>query len=71
MYVCICVGVTDKDIKAAIDAGHNTLSDLMFETGAGLGCGTCRNTLEQMIIDANGCAYREVINVDIPVIKSF
>lgn len=41
MYVCICHGVTEKDIQKAAKAGANTLQDVKQMTGCGTGCGTC------------------------------
>lgn len=71
MYICICVGITDVEIRKAIDDGHDTLDKLMYETGAGLGCGTCRSTLEDIINEYDTGGYRDLLNLDIPVIKSF
>ncbi|MGY3266994.1 bacterioferritin-associated ferredoxin [Lysobacter sp. HA35] len=41
MYVCICNGVTDRDIRQAAEAGCRTLPELTMRTGAGATCGSC------------------------------
>ncbi len=41
MYVCICHGVTEKDIQMAAKKGANTLHDIKQLTGCATGCGTC------------------------------
>ena len=41
MYICICHAVTDTAIRAAIDNGATSLSDLGFRTGCGTQCGSC------------------------------
>jgi len=41
MYVCICHGVTEKDIQKAAKAGANSLQDIKRMTGCATGCGTC------------------------------
>ena len=41
MYVCICNGVTDRDIRQAADAGCRTMPELTMRTGAGSTCGSC------------------------------
>lgn len=41
MYVCICNGVTDRDIRQAAEAGCKTMSELTMRTGAGANCGSC------------------------------
>jgi len=44
MYVCICNGVTDLDIRQAAEAGCRTLAELTMRTGCGATCGTCLDT---------------------------
>lgn len=41
MYVCICNGVTDQDIRRAAEAGCRTMAELTMRTGAGATCGSC------------------------------
>jgi bacterioferritin-associated ferredoxin len=44
LYVCICNGITDHDIRAAAEAGCGSLSELTMRTGVGACCGTCMET---------------------------
>ncbi|MFC0679830.1 (2Fe-2S)-binding protein [Lysobacter korlensis] len=41
MYVCICNGVTDRDIREAAEGGCRTMPELTMRTGAGSTCGSC------------------------------
>ena len=41
MYVCICNGVTDRQIRQAAEAGCRTMAELTMRTGAGATCGSC------------------------------
>lgn len=41
MYVCICNGVTDTEIRKAAEAGCRTMAELTMRTGAGSTCGSC------------------------------
>ena len=41
MYVCICNGVTDRDIRHAAEAGCRTVAELTMRTGCGANCGSC------------------------------
>ena len=41
MYVCICNGVTERDIRQAAEAGCRSVSELTMRTGCGATCGTC------------------------------
>src|SRR3546814_9991900 len=44
MYVCICNGVTDSDIRQAAKAGCGGLAELTMRTGCGACCGSCVDT---------------------------
>jgi bacterioferritin-associated ferredoxin len=49
MYVCLCNGVTERDVRAAVEAGAETVDEVAYCTGAGKGCGTCVRTIAAMI----------------------
>ena len=49
MYVCLCRGITDRDIHKAIREGATTLNDLEYQLGAGTGCGGCRDYTERLL----------------------
>ena len=41
MYVCICHGVTEGQIRRAADEGVRDVHELTMRTGAGASCGSC------------------------------
>lgn len=41
MYVCLCTGITDKDIREAARAGVRDLNQLSAATGCTTVCGSC------------------------------
>lgn len=45
MLVCICKAVTDRDVDRAIAEGARSVDDVVRCTGAGTGCGICRDSL--------------------------
>ncbi len=49
MIVCICKSVSDREIARAIDDGACSLEDVARCTGAGLGCGTCHESIRQVV----------------------
>ena len=49
MYVCICNGVTDHEIREAADAGCSTVAEMTMRTGAGGNCGSCLDTIAELI----------------------
>ena len=53
MYVCLCVGVTDRVIKEL--ARNGACPDEVSEcTGAGTRCGTCVSTIESIVHEVQG-----------------
>ena len=41
MYVCICHGVNEKDLREAVDNGAQTVRDVRRSHGVGSQCGKC------------------------------
>ncbi|HST45439.1 MAG TPA: (2Fe-2S)-binding protein [Luteimonas sp.] len=41
MYVCVCNGVTERDIRTAATAGCRSMTELTMRTGCGASCGSC------------------------------
>jgi len=54
MYVCICMAVTEKDIRDIMSQGGCTAVEVMTRTGAGSRCGTCRPTVVAMVEGSSG-----------------
>ena len=52
MYVCICNGVTDRDIRQAAEAGVQTIAELTMRTGCGSTCGTCLDVASELLAAA-------------------
>ena len=51
MFACICQAVTCDQIDAALDDGADTVEAVGDATGAGTGCGTCHDRIEDMICE--------------------
>ena len=45
MYVCLCNGLTDAQIKAAITAGADRVHDVYAGCGCQAQCGGCTSTV--------------------------
>jgi len=41
VYVCICNGVTDHQIREAAAGGCDSVAELTMRTGCGANCGSC------------------------------
>ena len=51
MYVCICNGISDKEIRKAVAAGAGTLQELHDRLGVASQCGTCAEHAVRIIED--------------------
>lgn len=49
MYVCLCKGVTDGQVRAAAAAGARDVADLGLACEAGTGCGGCHRLLAHLL----------------------
>jgi bacterioferritin-associated ferredoxin len=65
VYVCICNGVTERDIRHAVEAGCRTLPELTMRTGCGATCGTCLDTAAAILEDARG----DKPELELPVLR--
>ena len=45
MLVCLCKAVSDRDVARALADGARSVEDVVRCTGAGTGCGMCRDSL--------------------------
>jgi bacterioferritin-associated ferredoxin len=52
MYVCLCYGVSDSDIRRAAGEGAKSLADLSARTGCATNCGCCAELAEAVLTEA-------------------
>ncbi|MGH8143568.1 MAG: (2Fe-2S)-binding protein [Steroidobacteraceae bacterium] len=49
MYVCICQGITDRQIRRAVDQGARTLGEVQMKLPVGGCCGRCEGSARELI----------------------
>jgi bacterioferritin-associated ferredoxin len=49
MYVCLCRGVTDNQIRAAVSEGASSVQDLRRCLGVASQCGKCGITAKEIL----------------------
>ncbi|TFV54424.1 (2Fe-2S)-binding protein [Mycobacterium sp. PS03-16] len=49
MFVCLCLGITNETVAAAVCAGARTTKQVAGACGAGSECGRCRRTVRAII----------------------
>lgn len=52
MYVCICTGTTDRQIKQAVAEGAHSLPALQLELGVATQCGECACLAQEVLAEA-------------------
>lgn len=63
MYVCICSGITDHDVREAAAEGCRSLAELTMRTGCAAICGTCAEHAAEILTEA-----RREIEFPLPII---
>jgi bacterioferritin-associated ferredoxin len=54
MYVCVCNGITDKQIRKAAQGGVKDLWALQAELGVATNCGTCSDLAVEILDEYRG-----------------
>lgn len=49
MYVCICHGITDRQIRDTLDGGAASLGEVQMQVPVGGCCGRCLPTAQEVI----------------------
>ena len=57
MIVCVCKAISDRQLRASMDAGHTSFDALQFEHGVATCCGRCENAVHDVLAGREiGCA---------------
>ncbi len=67
MYVCLCFGITDKDIQAAVANGATDLTSVVKALGLGQQCGRCLPATQSILsaLDASSTTERNLKTIPI------
>lgn len=49
MYVCMCHGITDRQIREAVCDGVASMHELCAELGVASGCGRCAQFAQEVL----------------------
>ncbi|QEI11679.1 bacterioferritin-associated ferredoxin [Cellvibrio japonicus] len=52
MYVCLCKGITDRQIKTAIDDGACSMGKLRKTLGVATQCGKCSASTRELLAES-------------------
>jgi len=59
MYVCLCKGITDAQIRAAVQDGASSIQELRNTLGVASQCGKCGILARDIVRDSLGLMARE------------
>jgi len=65
MYVCVCHGVTDSQIRRAAEEGVREVHELTMRLGLGSGCGSCMEQAAELLDGHNSARM-----LDIPILRA-
>jgi bacterioferritin-associated ferredoxin len=57
VYVCICAGVPDGEVRACIAAGARTVEEVGNACGAGTGCGSCHDRIDVLLVAEHAVSH--------------
>lgn len=60
MFICICNGVTESQVRRAIEEGACTVHDLRARLGVATGCGCCAEFAAGLIPQTQASASSEL-----------
>ena len=59
MYVCLCKGITDTQIRAAVQDGASSLREVNRNLGVASQCGKCGTLTREIVRETMGDAVDE------------
>ncbi|MBX3721377.1 MAG: (2Fe-2S)-binding protein [Turneriella sp.] len=54
MIICCCANINDRQVREALTGGARTLADVQVNLGAAMGCGRCREAVNEEIAKFHG-----------------
>jgi len=60
MYICICRGITDKDIERAFKAKSGNIKEALSMLGVGSDCGTCLETAFEELVQTTPHLFHNI-----------
>jgi len=66
MYICICEGVTERQIKKAIVEGASSVRDLRKELGVASQCGQCGRCAKNLLEEHRGESACQRLSKQVP-----
>jgi bacterioferritin-associated ferredoxin len=59
MYICVCNGITDREIRQCAASGLCSMPELEYSLGVGVGCGRCRQAAAEILQESRSGTQAE------------
>jgi bacterioferritin-associated ferredoxin len=56
MILCLCRGVSEREVVEVVERGATTLAEVRRQCGAGTDCGSCVADITAQLEAARGCS---------------
>ena len=61
MYICLCNGITDREIRQCAQAGNCSMRDLECTLGVGVSCGRCREAAGEILAETRASSGTHLV----------
>jgi len=68
MIVCVCKSVSDRSIRASVNAGASSFEELQFELGVALCCGKCEHSVRDVLAESENGTPDSRQRAGVPVV---
>lgn len=58
MFVCMCMAVTEAEVRSCVRAGAATVEEVGEQCDAGTGCGGCHDTI-RLVLEGGSLLHPE------------
>lgn len=67
MYVCLCKGITDGQIRQAVDGGARSMRELRKQLDVCAGCGRCGQHAREVLAMACEEVNARAVHIELPL----
>ncbi|MCK8516154.1 bacterioferritin-associated ferredoxin [Methylonatrum kenyense] len=70
MYVCLCNGITDRQIRQAVEDGASSMRELRRQLGVCGNCGRCGPEAREILCQTQCRVAAEKVTIDLPPVPA-
>jgi bacterioferritin-associated ferredoxin len=56
MILCLCQGVSEREVAEVVERGATTIAEVRLQCGAGTDCGSCLADIKACLDSARACS---------------